>query len=419
MAEPEPEAHGRRLVTVVGCGVHAITLVESLAARDDLAELELVLHGRRSDRLDAVVEHLRHRLSSVRPDWWIRAETNLAAAVAGADAVIVAVRVGGSAARSHDEQFPAAFGLAGDEGLGLGGMANAWRTMPFLQGLASTIQTAAPGAFVLNMTAPLGLTTRYLRERGLNAVGVCELPMVLAARLAELCGPGFIDRLGLGGLNHLSWFWAHGDDDNATLRAAALHARLVDEPTWKRFHGVPMPYWYRVVDVPAGEALGVRQPAGRASHLAELAERAILDITAEPGCDVPALAARPTPWFDQAVAPVLAAWFGGRPYLGTLNVRNGRLWPALGRDTVVEVRAQVMRRSVRASPVGDAPAAIERTVARTADIDDQVYRAAVERDWGAMSEAAASHAGLFGLRVGDELRAALIRAITDDVLVAP
>ena len=174
---------GRRAVTVIGGGVHAVGLLEALVAADDLPDLDLRLVARREDRLGVIGRHAALVLQGVRPEWSVRWTTDLADGVGGADVVVPLVRIGGSAARDHDERFPTAFGLVGDEGIGPGGMANAWRTLPPLRSMAAVIAARAPGALVANLMAPLGVTTRALADAGLDCMGVCELPIVVLDRL--------------------------------------------------------------------------------------------------------------------------------------------------------------------------------------------------------------------------------------------
>src|SRR3954452_11857132 len=158
-------------MTIVGGGVFAPRLCEVLAERlAHIPQLELRLSARRSDRLAIVTRHTRARLAGRRPGWSVEGSSDLAIAAAGADLVVLLVRVGGLEARAWDETFPRRFGLVGDEGLGPGGIANAWRTLPELRRIAQAVQRAAPGARVLNLMAPLGITTRFLLEQGLDAV---------------------------------------------------------------------------------------------------------------------------------------------------------------------------------------------------------------------------------------------------------
>ena len=360
-------------VVLVGGGVHVATLADELAARDDLPDhLTLALVARDPHRLRTIGEHVAARTGRRRPGWRVAWSDDLGVAARGATAVVLMVRAGGLAARAVDEGFPAEFGLVGDEGLGPGGMANALRTVPVVRGLGATLAEVAPDALVLNLVAPLPVTTRALVDVGVRTVGVCELPTVVRDRLVR-AGLAPDAPLALGGLNHLSFWWDR--DEPGRLRDAALAAGLVDEATWDRFGAVPMPYFFRVMDPSAGDGLGIHQPAGRAGELQALADRALDAMAAGPGDDVAALAGRPTPWFDLAVVPVLAARLGGTPYSGPLNLPNAGRLRGVTSEVVVEAPGRVTADVLDAGGPVDLPPAVAGATAAWAAADDLLHRA--------------------------------------------
>ena len=62
--------------------------------------------------------------------------TDLDAAVADADVVLLQLRIGGQAARGLDETFPLECGCVGQETTGAGGLAKALRTVPVVLDVA-------------------------------------------------------------------------------------------------------------------------------------------------------------------------------------------------------------------------------------------------------------------------------------------
>ncbi len=380
-------ASPRRILTVVGGGVHVCTLAEALAAHPDLPELELRLVATNGPRLDVIGTHLAALVAQRRAGWTVSWGTDVDRGVEGADAVVLLVRVGGSVARSHDERFPTLVGLVGDEGIGPGGMANAWRTVPVIEHIAGRIRVGAPDALVANMVAPLGVTTSVVAAAGLRVAGVCELPAMTWAALehhvAAVSRERFRARCGFGGVNHLSWFWPTTDWAADVLHDAAIAAKLVDPVTWHEFGGVPMPYFYRVVAPDRGRLLGIGQPAGRAEELQELTDAALVAMRAHPGRDVAELRRRPTPWFDQALAPVLVGWFGGVAYEGPLNA------VADGRGGVVESMGEVRAARVTVRTPPTPPSAIAASTGVWARIEQLVVRASVDRDRAALADAMA------------------------------
>ena len=131
----------------------------------------------------------------------------LDAAVEGADFVLVQIRVGGQAARLHDETAPLPCGCIGQETTGAGGFAKAMRTVPVVLEIADRVrELAGPDAWIVDFTNPVGIVTRALLDAGHRAVGLCNVAITLQRRFAALLGvePArvVVDQVGL---NHLTW----------------------------------------------------------------------------------------------------------------------------------------------------------------------------------------------------------------------
>jgi len=237
-------------IAIVGGGVYAARLCRLLAEALPPGGT-LRLHARRPDRLARIVEPLVGRLAA---GWRVAAAPSLPACVDGVDAVVLLVRIGGLAARAHDETFPERFGLVGDEGLGAGGLANGYRSAPVIAEMAATFRQHCPRAFIANLVAPLGLTTRVLCAAGLSAVGVCELP---AVTLDDLCGDaGAEAQFEYAGFNHLGWFWNVRAGDRQLL-PEAVRRGTVDALTFADMGAAPLRYYYEIFDVAAGGRLGL------------------------------------------------------------------------------------------------------------------------------------------------------------------
>jgi len=185
----------------------------------DLPPLELRLFGRDPRRAELIARFCSSRAearaearvpagartasdSAARAIRFVAAPT-LEAALTGADVVVNQVRVGGFAARSHDETFPLRFGLPGDETIGPGGLANALRSVPVALEFARQVERFAPRAPFLQLTNPMGIVVAALtRATRLSVLGVCELPQDTLERVGAFVGArGCLDG-DYGGLNH-------------------------------------------------------------------------------------------------------------------------------------------------------------------------------------------------------------------------
>lgn len=364
------------VVAILGGGVWAPRLCARLAAALDASGTTLRLWARDRGRLSVIAAAARHEVERTRRSASVEEHDALERVLDGAHAVVVLVRPGGAAARAHDERFPCAFGLVGDEGVGPGGLANAYRTVPIIERIARAVRARAPAAFVLALSAPLGLVTRVLLDEGLDAAGACELP---AATLARLTGESSGPTPAYAGLNHLGWFYGEG-----ALLAAARDRGLVDGPTLDCFHAAPLHYYYEVFDPPAAARLGLRRDPARAAHLASIAARAVETWAHDPTVSPAALDERRTPWFEHALVPMLAARLGlGPAWAGFANVRNARgdapLLAALPRQSVVEVPVNVDPSGIHPHGPPPPPAPVSSFLARVASAETRALRAARER----------------------------------------
>jgi 6-phospho-beta-glucosidase len=369
-------------LALLGGGVWAAELVRQLARSRVLPSMTVRMAARDRERLQSIVRHCDLVAKSIREDCAVVRAESLEAAVAGADAVICMIRVGGNPARMRDETFPARFESPGDEGLGCGGIANACRSVPIVERLCAAIGAHAPAAKVFNLMAPLGVTTRVFLDKGLDAVGVCELPGVTEAKLLGALS-GSRATLEYGGFNHLGWFWARTAAEHALLERAAIEANIVDAPTARRFEAIPLWYFYKLFDPPAGTSLGLlRQTHGRAEQLSRLVASIMRDFRANPGGTAPDLNERSMPWLREALVPILEAVLGGSAYDGFLNVRNDGLIPRLPNDAIVEVRASIS--GTKISPLGcrTMPAEVLRFLQGIAHAEQETYLGALAPDTG-------------------------------------
>ena len=199
---------GLKIAVVGGGSTYTPELVEGLATRSDRLPVdELVLFDVDPERLE-VVGGLAGRMLA-RAGWGgsLRRTGRREDAIDGADFVVVQLRVGGQAMRLVDETLPLEFGCVGQETTGPGGFAKALRTVPVVLELADeTARRAAPGAWFVDFTNPVGIVTQALLDHGHRAIGLCNSAIGFQRRFAALLGvaPGRVE-LEHVGLNHLTW----------------------------------------------------------------------------------------------------------------------------------------------------------------------------------------------------------------------
>lgn len=351
-------------MTVIGAGsTYTPELVEGLGRRAEVLGLrELVLHDIDDGRL-AVVGALAGRILR-RLDWAgnLQLSTDLDEAVRDAAAVFVQIRVGGQAARLVDETLPLRFGVLGQETTGPGGFAKALRTVPVMLDIAERVRLgAAPDAWIVDFTNPVGIVTRALLDAGHRAVGLCNVAIGLQRRLAGHLGvkPAQV-RLEHVGLNHLSWLRSvevDGVDRLPELLAEAGDV-LADEtgfpPSLLAQLGCVPSYYLRYYWCRREVLAEQRRERPRAAEVADI-EAQLLEMYADPALAAapPLLASRGGAFYSEAAAALVTSLLTGDGVEQVVDVRCDGALPGLAPEDVIEVPCRVDRDG--AHPLGQRP----------------------------------------------------------------
>ncbi len=247
-----------RLVICGGGGFRVPLVYGEVLRRADLGVAEVVLYDSDAARLQVMLAVLEGQRGD-GPGPRLRAETDLARALTGADVVFSAIRVGGLAGRVADERAALDRGVLGQETTGVGGLTYGMRTVPVALTLARTVAAVAPEAVVINFTNPAGLITEAMQQvLGDGVIGICDSPLGLANRCARAVGVPLAElAIDYAGLNHLGWLLALRRADGTDLLPGLLgDDRLLDsfeegalfDHRWLRTLGaIPneyLHYWY-------------------------------------------------------------------------------------------------------------------------------------------------------------------------------
>lgn len=201
-------------LTVIGGGGFRIPQLFSALGREEapIRVTELHLHDVQMERLETIRKILEHLEPSLPNAPRVFVGTDLDEAVAGADFIFSAMRIGGIDGRIADERAALDLGVLGQETTGPGGLAYAMRTIPVVTRLAERVRALAPDAWLINFTNPAGLVTETMRRiLGDRVIGICDTPIGLMRRAVRAAGvaDGRIDfdRIDFDyvGLNHLGW----------------------------------------------------------------------------------------------------------------------------------------------------------------------------------------------------------------------
>jgi 6-phospho-beta-glucosidase len=339
-------------VAVVGAGsTYTPELVSGLAREHDrLPVAELALMDVDAERLEVVGGLAGRMLRRGGFAGDLSLTGDLDAAVEGADFVLVQIRVGGQRARLADETVPLACGCIGQETTGAGGLAKALRTVPVLLEIAERVrELAAPDAWIVDFTNPVGIVTRALLDEGHRAVGLCNVSIGFQRSIARMLGVEpervLVDNVGL---NHLTWVRAvrvdgedvlpgllaeHGDE---LAEQVELPRRLLDElgalPSYY------LHYFYAHDEVLAEQ----RHGRPRAEDVMAI-ERELLSLYRDPSLtEKPALLEqRGGAFYSEAAIGLAASLASGDGGVHVVDIRNGGTLAGLAPDDVVEVPARI------------------------------------------------------------------------------
>jgi 6-phospho-beta-glucosidase len=389
-------------VAVVGGGsTYTPELVSGLSReRDRIDVRELVLHDVNEERREVVGGLARRMLDRQGFSGSLEVTGELDRALDGADFVLIQIRVGGQAARLSDETVPLACGCIGQETTGAGGLAKALRTVPVMLEIAARArELAAPGAWIVDFTNPVGIVTRALLDAGHRAVGLCNVAIGFQRWAAGVLGvePArvLVDQVGL---NHLTWVRsvlvdgaetlpdlldAHGD---ALAAQAGQPLRLIEE-----LGAIPsyyLRYFYAHDAVLEAQRTGVP----RAADVARI-ERELLDLYRDPQlAEKPALLEqRGGAFYSEAATALIASLSDGTGDVQVVDVRNDGTVAGLADDDVVELPAKIGANGP--APLPQRPLAPELLglVQHVAAYERLTAEAAVTRDRVAARKALLAH----------------------------
>jgi len=443
-------------LVILGGGGFRVPLVHGALLRDtaDRRVTEVVLHDTDHTRLDVMRMVLSAQAAdsasdSVAPPT-VTATTDLDTALAGADFVFSAMRVGGLEGRTADERIALDLGLLGQETTGPGGVGYGLRTVPVALDVARRIRRLAPDAWVINFTNPAGLVTQAMQSvLGNRVVGICYSPLGLTKRAAGALRHDLDDlEIDYAVLNHLGWLTGLRRDGRDLLpdlladetALAAIEEGHLFGTDWLRTLGaLPNEYLYyyyftrdaiaqiRSAPQTRGEYLVAQQAdfysavaASRddawqrwdavrrernATYMQETREgddgasheRAEADV--EGG------------GYEGVALALMAAIARDEPARLILNVRGGGAVAGLPTDAVVEVPCRVDAAGPVPLPVSALPGHALGLAQQVKAVDELVIRAAVEQSRSLAVEAFALHPLVDSVTVAREVMGAYERRL--------
>ncbi|TFH19239.1 MAG: 6-phospho-beta-glucosidase, partial [Acidimicrobiales bacterium] len=388
-------------VCVVGGGsTYTPELVEGLLSRREALDLhEIHLVDTDPGRLGILGPLAQRMCARVDERIAVQWGTDRHAGITGSTFVVSQMRVGGMAARERDEQLGREFGLIGQETVGVGGLANALRTIPVALAIAADIERLAPDATLLNFTNPAGLVTEALcRHTDVTTIGLCNVPWTIKERVARsLRVDAASVEFDYVGLNHLSWVRGVTVDglDRTAEVLDGLRRRVVErsgahrdpdgEPDWTAeaidtLGAIPNSYLRYYYETDAWVRHQSTHPT-RASEVMAI-EDALLEQYADPDlAEKPAeLSARGGAYYSEAAAELMADIASDANTVHVINTPNRGVIRGLPGDVVVEVSVRIEGDRIEPIHVGALRPDVDALVRTVKDFELLTVQAAVDGD---------------------------------------
>ncbi|NUR86467.1 MAG: 6-phospho-beta-glucosidase [Nonomuraea sp.] len=408
-----------KLAVVGGGSTYTPELIDGFARlRDELPLTEIALVDPDATRLDLVAGMARRMLRRAGHPARVLATADVAEGVAGADAVLFQLRVGGQAARNVDETLPLQCGCVGQETTGAGGLAKALRTVPVVLDLAETVRREAPDAWIVDFTNPVGIVTRALLDAGHRAIGLCNVAIGFQRRFAKHLGvPPERVALGHVGLNHLTW------ERSVTVDGVDVLPRLIAEHGQELADdlGLPVTLLRRLRTVPSyylryfyAHDLVVAEQRAKPSRAAEVAamESELLKLYADPAVDTKPelLDKRGGAYYSEAAVALIASLLGDRGDVQVVNTRNAGTLPFLSDQAVIEVPATVSASGATPLPVEPVEPLYAGLIANVSAYEELALDAALHGGADRVRNALLAHPLIGQEAVADELTGLLLEA---------
>lgn len=397
-------------ITIIGGGSYGwtYTIVRDLVVTPELEGSTIVLEDIDPDALRITGPLCRKVVKESGRKFTIETTTNEAAALKGADYVILTISTGGFDTMEHDIGVPLRYGIYQSVGdtVGPGGISRALRNIPVVVDIGRHMEKQCPGAWMLNYTNPLSTLSRALtRETGIPTIGLCHELYGAVGWLTKLFG--LKDRRDFdvvaAGVNHCIWILRltikeTGEDALELLRQylkdpkgfvrkrsrmAKTKKRAKEVLAFAETHGGT-----NLVKSALFEAYGAL-PAGGDRHVAEffpffLTEEA--DAGREWGVHLTTVEERRTrrrpaalqnckdllsgtkpidlKRSGETVSLIINALEGGEPFLDVMNLPNDGQISNLPLDACVETMAITDSTGARGLTVGDLPLGVLNQVMR-------------------------------------------------------
>ncbi|MEB8241409.1 6-phospho-beta-glucosidase [Klebsiella pneumoniae] len=356
---------GLKIVVIGGGSSYTPELIEGLLNRYHempVASLWLVDIEEGKEKVEIIAGLARRMIAKAGLTIEVVATLDRESALRDADFVCSQFRAGCLDARISDERISLKYGLIGQETNGLGGFANACRTIPIALEIAADMERLCPDAWLLNFTNPSGMVTEaILRHSRIKAVGLCNVPVIMQKGITTLlqCADEKEVVMQVAGLNHFIFVrqilhkgkeWLPEVIAEINAGRDPLVPRNISPFRWpshllQGLGMIPCAYlrYYYMKDDLLRQELAEAGGEGTRGEVVKQLEKILFDQYRDPHLAVKpkALEGRGGQYYSEAACELMNAIYNDKQIIMHVNTRNNGAINGLPDDCAVEVSSLI------------------------------------------------------------------------------
>lgn len=356
---------GLKIVVIGGGSSYTPELIEGLLNRYHempVASLWLVDIEEGKEKVEIIAGLARRMIAKAGLTIEVVATLDRESALRDADFVCSQFRAGCLDARISDERISLKYGLIGQETNGLGGFANACRTIPIALEIAADMERLCPDAWLLNFTNPSGMVTEaILRHSRIKAVGLCNVPVIMQKGITTLlqCSDEKEVVMQVAGLNHFIFVrqilhkgkeWLPEVISEINAGRDPLVPRNIPPFRWpshllQGLGMIPCAYlrYYYMKDDLLRQELAEAGGEGTRGEVVKQLEKILFDQYRDPHLAVKpkALEGRGGQYYSEAACELMNAIYNDKRIIMHVNTRNNGAINGLPDDCAVEVSSLI------------------------------------------------------------------------------
>ncbi|AIA41779.1 6-phospho-beta-glucosidase [Klebsiella pneumoniae] len=356
---------GLKIVVIGGGSSYTPELIEGLLNRYHempVASLWLVDIEEGKEKVEIIAGLARRMIAKAGLTIEVVATLDRESALRDADFVCSQFRAGCLDARISDERISLKYGLIGQETNGLGGFANACRTIPIALEIAADMERLCPDAWLLNFTNPSGMVTEaILRHSRIKAVGLCNVPVIMQKGITTLlqCADEKEVVMQVAGLNHFIFVrqilhkgkeWLPEVIAEINAGRDPLVPRNIPPFRWpshllQGLGMIPCAYlrYYYMKDDLLRQELAEAGGEGTRGEVVKQLEKILFDQYRDPHLAVKpkALEGRGGQYYSEAACELMNAIYNDKRIIMHVNTRNNGAFSGLPDDCAVEVSSLI------------------------------------------------------------------------------